>query len=168
MPAFNNLDWDRIDVTAIVAHSGLAIIPERRHSACREWLVHQGYQIDTFDCRPGLAVAIPELGRRLRWEKRFGYALTPDSRNLDALRDGFTFDCSEGGRVFEIVQADLAWEEDRRWFCGLLSIAQEQCRYRLALGQRFFTLLVVTELSPLFGAPIEQAQIPGPCTSSFR
>jgi hypothetical protein len=109
-----------------------------------------------------LAEAIPELGRTLGWEEQFGYALGPDSRNLDALRDGFAFDIPEGGgRVFEIVRADLAWREDSRWLLGLLSIAQEQSRWQLALGRRFFALLVIPEESPLVGTVIEEISVPG-------
>ncbi len=160
--AFTDLDWQRIDVTAIVTDGGLATIDERRHEACRQWLLRQGYGIDTLDCRPGLAVAIPALGRLLGWEEQFGYALRPDSRNLDALRDGFEFSIPQGGgRVFEIIRPDRAWREDRRWLCGLLSIAQEHSRQQLALGRRFFTLLVVPEDSPLIGAAIEEVTVPG-------
>jgi hypothetical protein len=159
---FADLDRRRIDVTAIVTFGGLAAIDERRHPACRGWLARHGYQIDTFDCRPGLSAAIPELGRLLGWEQQFGYALGPDSRNLDALRDGFEFAIPEGGgRVFEIIRPDLAWEEDRQWLCGLLSIAQEQSRQQLALGRRFFALLVVPEGTPFVGAVVEEVRVPG-------
>lgn len=162
MAAFTELDWKRIDVKAIVGSSGLATIDERRHEACRDWLKRQGYAFDTFDCRPGLSVAIPALGRLLRWEEQFGYTLDSDRCSLDAVRDGFMFDIPEGGgRVFEIVRADLAWQEDARWLLGLLSIAQEQSRWQLAVGRRFFALLVVPEDSPLIGAVIEQTRVPG-------
>lgn len=163
MAAFTDLDWRRIDVQAIVTHGGLATIDEGRRTACREWLLRHRYEIDTFDCRPGLSAAVPELGRMLCWEEQFGYALGPDSRNLDALRDGFEFDIPEGGgRVFEILRPDLAWEEDARWLCGLLAIAQEHCPQQLALGRRFFALLVVRdEASPLLGAVIEEWRVPG-------
>ncbi len=115
MAAFIDIDWRRIDVCAIVASGGLATVEDRRHPACRKWLLRNGYQIDTFDCRPGLAVAIPELGRTLCWEQQFGYSLRSDNRNLDALRDGFEFDALEGGgRVFEIIGADRAAQEDSR------------------------------------------------------
>lgn len=163
MSAFADLDWRRIDVCAIVSFGGLAMIEERRHLACREWLLRHGYEITTFDCRTGLAVAIPALGRLLGWQQHFGYSLGPDSRNLDALRDGFNFDIPErGGRVFEIIRADLAWQEDSRWLCGLLSIAQEQSRRQLALGRRFFALLVVPGQTPLIGAVVQEVSIPGP------
>jgi hypothetical protein len=167
--AFVNLDWSRIDVTAIVTFGGIATIEEARHQPCLRWLHRHGYTVDTLDCRPGLATAIPQLGRQLNWEQQFGYALDSDSRNLNALRDGFHFDIPEGeGRVFEIVRADLAWQEDPGWLCGLLSIAQEHSRRHLALGARFFALLVVPERSPLLGAVFEQFMVPGPFWSPCR
>jgi hypothetical protein len=169
LSAFAALDWRRIDVTAIVTFSGVGTIDERRHMACREWLLGHGYAIDTLDCRLGLAVAIPELGRRLCWEQQFGYALGPESRNLDALRDGFHFTIPEGGgQVLEILGAEPGWREDPRWFCGLLSIAQEQSRRQLALGRRFFVLLVIPERSPLIGEVVGQMTVPGPFWSPCR
>lgn len=162
MGAFADLDWRRIDVTAIVTFGGLASIDERRHTTCRDWLARHGYEFATFDCRPGLAVAIPELGRLLGWEQQFKYALGPGNRNLDALRDGFEFAIPDGGRqVFEVIRPDLAWHEDRRWLCGLLAIAQQQCRQQLALGRRFFTLLVTPADSPFIGAVVEESRVPG-------
>lgn len=168
--AFTDLNWGRLDTWAIVASRGLATIEEDRHLACREWLLRNGYRIDTFDCRPGLAVAIPELGRLLHWEQQFGYTLGPDNCNLNALRDGFEFNIPEGGgRVFEILQADLAWQEDPRWLCGLLAIAQEQSLRQLALGRRFFALLIVSdEQSPVIGTVVDQATVPGPFWSPCR
>jgi hypothetical protein len=160
--AFAEIDWRRIDVRAIVTHSGLATIDERRHQACRDWLLREGYEVDTFDCRPGLSVAVPELGQRLRWREQFGYSLDSENRNLNALRDGFDFPIPEGGRlVFEVIRPDLAWEEDQRWLCGLLAIAQEHGREQLAMGRRFFALLVVPEQSPFVGAVVEEVRAPG-------
>lgn len=161
MAAFAGLDWRRLDVTAVVTHGGLATIDEARHAACRAWLAREGYAVSTFDCRPGLAAAIPELGRLLRWEEQFGYALGPDRCNLDAVRDGFDFDIPDGGgHVFEVVRPDLAWTEDCGWLCGLLSIAQEHTRQQLALGRRFFTLLVVRADSRFVGAALDPVRVP--------
>ena|SRR5215510_9286816 len=118
---------------------------------------------------PRLRKAIPELGRMLRWEEQFGYSLEADSRNLDALRDGFEFEIpTGGGRVLEILGADLAWQEDSRWMLGMLSIAQEQSRRQLALGRRFFTLLILPEGSPLIGVEIEKTTVPFPFSSASR
>lgn len=161
MAAFETLDYLRIDVCAIVTHGGLATIEERRHGACRDWLIRNGYEVKTFDCRPGLSVAVPKLGRLLQWEQQFGYSLGPESRNLDALHDGFEFAIPAGGGVvFEVLRADIAWQEDARWLGGLLTIVQEQCRSQLARGRRFFALLVVPDNSRLIGVPFDQIQVP--------
>ena len=132
--AFAELDWSRFDVNAIVGSgAGIATIDERRHSACCDWLLRHGYTIDSLDCRLGLAEVVPAPRRILGWQTQFGYSLGPGDRNLDALRDGFEFDIPEGGgRVLEMVQADLAWQEDPKWFLGLLSIAQEHSLRQLA------------------------------------
>lgn len=162
MAAFAELDWRRVDVTAIVTYSGLATIDERRHPAYRDWLIREGYEISSLDCRPGLAVAVPELGRMLGWELQFGYALGSESRNLDALRDGFEFSIGEGkGRVLELIRPDLAWSEDPVWLRGLLAIIQEHCRQQLAIGGRFFSLLVVPEQSAFIGTLLEPERVPG-------
>lgn len=160
--AFADLDWRRIDVTSIVTFGGVNAIDVGQHQACRAWLASEGYQIITFDCRMGLAEAIPELGRLFAWEQQFGYNLTEQNANLDAVRDGFGYaPPGSGRRVFEILGADLAWDEDREWLAGLLSIAQEYSRKELALGRRFFALLVVPdEDSPLVDAVIEETRVP--------
>jgi len=161
--AFTELDWRRIDVWAIVACSGLITIEESRHLLCRQWLLKNHYEINSIDCSTGLNQAIPELGRLFRWEQQFGYSLEPHRRNLDALRDGFVFDIPQnGGRVLEIIRPDIAWQEDSRWLLGLLSIAQEYSLKELALGRRFFALLVVPEDSPLIGQTIEINKVPSP------
>src|SRR5262245_61135696 len=169
MAAFDELDWQRIDVWAIAEDDGLATIFEQSRPFYSDWLERNGYEIDSLDFRPGLGKAIPELGRMLRWEDQFGYSLEADSRNLDALRDGFEFEIPEGGgRVLEILGADLAWQEDSRWTLGMRSIAQEQTRWQLALGRRFFTLLVLPEGSPLIGVEIDKTTVPFPFSSLSR
>jgi len=167
LAAFDELDWRRIDVWAIAGSAGLATILEQARPFYRNWLECNGYAIDSLDCRQGLRKAVPELGRILRWEEQFGYSLGADSRNLDALRDGFEFEIPVGGgHVLEILGADLAWQEDSRWTLGMLSIAQEQSLRQLSLGRRFFTLLVLPERSPLIGAEIEKIIVPLPFSNA--
>jgi hypothetical protein len=169
MSTFTNLDWRRIDVMGIVTYSGLAAVDTQRHSKCHEWLIREGYEVKPLDCGQGLAHTIPELGKVLNWERQFGYALTSDQRNLDALRDGFTFPIPQhGGMVLELVRPDLAWQEDSRWLLGLLEIAQETTRRELAVGRRFLTLLVMPEKSPLIGQTITTMAVPGLYRSSAR
>jgi hypothetical protein len=163
LAAFSELDWRRIDVWAIVGFGGLAVLNEGHRLPCHTWLERNSYDIDTLDCRQGISEAVSQLGHMLKWKTQFGYALAPHSRNLDALRDGFDFDVSENrGRVFEILGAELAWQEDTRWLIGLLSIAQERSRWHLALGKRFFALLVLPEHSQLIGKIIDVTTIPSP------
>jgi hypothetical protein len=163
MAAFNELDWSRIDIHAIVGSRGIATIDERRRSKCLEWLGRNGYEVESLDCGRGVKHAVPELGRMLGWQQQFGYTLGPDNRNLDALRDGFEFEVSEeGGKVFELVRPDVTWQQDARWLLGLLAIAEEASRRKLAVGRRFFTLLVLPEKSPLMGQTIEAITVPMP------
>jgi hypothetical protein len=161
LAAFEELDWRRIDVTAIVGCSGLATIYESQQREYREWLRSQEYDIVSVDCRGGLGRVVPELGRLFNWESQFGYSLAPENCNLDALRDGFDFQIAPGGGVvFELVRADVAWREDSQWVLGLLAIAQEHSRAQLARGRRFFTLLVIPEGSAIEGATVQPITIP--------
>jgi hypothetical protein len=168
MAAFADLDWTRLDVWAIVSANGLATMEETRHSACRQWLDREAYEVDTLDCRAGLASAVPELGRMLRWEEQFGYSLGAEHRNLDALRDGFEFPPSPQGRVFEVLGAEIAWREDPQWLLGLAAIVQEHSLRQLALGHRFFGLFVIPEGSPLVGATVNENRISGPYWNPCR
>lgn len=161
MAPFTEIDLERIDYYGIVACRGIAPIDERRRLPCLDWLRRNGYEIESMDCSQGLAHAIPELGRMLRWEERFGYRLEPGNRNLDALSDGFNFPLAEyGAKVFELVRPDAAWREDSEWLLGLLTIAMEASLRELALGRSFFSLLVVPDKSPLIGQTISKMTIP--------
>lgn len=163
MPPFINLDWSNLDVPALVSSGGLVMVKESRHEACREWLLGHGYGIDTFDCRVGLDLAIPELGRLMRWEEHFGYTLAPGSRPLDSLRDGFyEFDISGGvGRVFEIIRADLGCQESDQWMGCLLADVQEKSNEEFARGRQFFGLLVIpSALESVL--PLPPMKKPGP------
>lgn len=161
MAAFTEIDLERIDFCGIVSCGGIASIDEPRRIPCLDWLRRNGYEIESVDCSRGLPHTIPELGRLLRWEQRFGYTLEPDNRNLDALCDGFQLPFAEqGSKVFELVRPDVAWREDPEWLIGLLSFAMEASRRELALGRRFFTLLVVPEDSPLIGQTIANMTVP--------
>jgi hypothetical protein len=64
--------------------------------------------------------------------------------------------------VFEFLGADTAWREDSRWLLGLLSIAAEHSREHLALGDRFFSLVIVPDDSPLIGVVVEEIRVPAP------
>ena len=91
MAAFETLEWRRLDVTAIVTFGGVATLDEPRREACRAWLERQGYQIHTLDGASGLARVLPTLKSDVSVEEQFGYALSLERRNLNALRDGFGY-----------------------------------------------------------------------------
>jgi hypothetical protein len=162
MAAFQELDWRRLDVLAIAAWRGVATVAEDQRGDCLAWLDQEGYAIESFNGAGGVEQLAADLGRRMHWQQRFGYTLT-GRRNLDALRDGFEFEIpAEGGLVFELVRPDIAWRDEPRWLLGLLVIAQEFSLHQLALGRRFFTLLVLPQDSPLIGQRIETTTIPSP------
>src|SRR5687767_6266720 len=163
MPPFNELDWRRLDITAIVQHCGLASAEEPRHAEVLDWLSANGYRVETVDCRGGLAQLLPQFNRLFHWEQNFGYELSPDRRNLNAVRDGFHFDVPpDGGVVLELVRPDVVWREDTYWLLKLLAIAQEHSLRQLALGRRFFTLLVLPPQCPLVGEVVEETRVPSP------
>lgn len=170
MPAFSQLDFTRFDVWAIAAMPGLTTIEQSSYEACRGWLCRHGYGVTTIDLGGGVGQAVVELGLRFRWEDQFGYKLTEDRRNLNALRDGFGFDFSDGeGHVLELLNPDVAYAEDPGWLLGLLAIGSEYSRWQLALGNRFFTVLVLEPDSKLTGVAYEEANVvPVPFHRSFE
>ncbi len=175
MAAFTDdqIDWSRIDVQAIVGHHGLAVIDIPRRTGCQEWLRQHGYRLDQLDCTVGIDSLVERVGQMFRWEEQFGYRLSSDSRNLDALRDGFDVDVPAScGVVLELLQPDLILREDSRWMLGLLAIASEHSRYHLACGRRFFTLLVLPDHSPMIGQKFDDIVVPcaywSPCDEVHR
>jgi hypothetical protein len=170
MAAFTEINWQRFDHYAIVENQGLATIEEGRQTAYREWLEARGYQIHSVDCSGGYATAAPEFGRLFRWEEQFGYALTAERCNLDALNDGFDFDVgTDGGVVLELVRPDRKWKSKnhREWLLGVFSIASRHSRFQLALGRRFFTVLIVPGKCRMLGAEIETLKVPWPGPGSW-
>jgi hypothetical protein len=170
MAAFQELHWHHIDAFAIAESGGLATIEEQRHTACRAWLARYNYSLDTLDCTRSLDEIAEDLQKLLQWETHFGYVPGPGLCGLDTLRDGFLrFEMPEGGRhVLELIRVDLAWERDPKWVLGMLSIAQEYSRWQLALGRRFFALLVVAEHSAMIGTPIQEIRVPSPFWTPYR
>lgn len=163
MAAFTDeqIDWNRLDVQAIVGHHGIAVIDLTRRAACLDWLRRQDYRVEQIDCTTGIVRALERLDVIFRWKEQFGYHLSDGSRNLDALRDGFDFDVpASGGLVLELFQPDVIYREDSRWLLGLLAIASEHSRYHLACGRRFFTLLVLPEGSNMIGQKFDDIAVP--------
>jgi hypothetical protein len=169
MAAFAELDWTRFDVWAAVAMEGVAVVNSAHREACLAWLQQHGYAVTSIDFALGVGPAVVALGEKLCWEEQFGYRLTTDSRNLDALRDGFDFDLKPGeGHALELLNGDVAHREDPRWLSGLLAIAHEHTVRQLALGARFFVSLVLDRDSPLIGATYETLSLPVPFWTAAR
>ncbi len=163
MPAFEQLDYTRFDVWAVVVAEGVVVVETARRDACHLWLGERKYTITSIDFGQGVDAAEIALGESLRWQEQFGYKLTGKNLNLDALRDGFDFDLKPGqGHVLELLNAEVAQQEDLRWLNGLLSISHEYSRNQLALGARFFTMLVLDPASPLIGTTYETLSVPAP------
>lgn len=162
--SFDREDWRAFDFWAIVAGEGLAVVDERERARCRRWLESHGYEVKTLDCDRGVDQLVLDLGRLFAWEAQFGYVLTGEHRNLNALRDGFDFDVpAVGGLVLELNRPDLAFRAEPEWVRGLLAIAQEASLRQLALGRRFFTVLVLPEGSPLVGETLGTRSVPWYC-----
>ncbi|HEV2294130.1 MAG TPA: hypothetical protein VGR35_09750 [Tepidisphaeraceae bacterium] len=142
---------------------GVAVVEAARRDACHMWLRQHDYALTSVDFARGVGPAVVALGEQLRWEDQFGYKLTPEKRNLDALREGFEFDLKPGqGQVLELLNADVAHREDPHWLAGLLAVAHEHSRWQLALGTRFFTMLLLDRGSPLIGVAYETLSVPVP------
>lgn len=158
--AFSELDWRRIDTSAIVFGRGLTTVVNRDHMAVTNWLALNGYQMIRLDFNEGISPVVSQLGCLLNWEPRFGYVLAGDSRNLAALRDGFDFKADSGGLVLELSAFDKAHLEDGRWALGFLSIISEHSLRQLALGHRLFAILWVDDDQAEFiGLPYEELAI---------
>jgi hypothetical protein len=163
MAAFAELDWTRFDVWAAVAMEGVAVVQPAHREACLTWLRQHDYGVTSIDFVLGVSPAVVALGEMFRWEEQFGYSLKPESRNLNALRDGFEFDLKPGqGHVLEMLNAEVAYREDPHWLSGLLAIAHEHSRWQLALGARFFVTLFLDRNCPLIGMRYETLSVPVP------
>jgi hypothetical protein len=169
MAAFAELDWTLFDVWAAVGLNGVAAVESKLRVDCLVWLRQHEYTVSSIDFSPGVGQAVKALGEMFRWEEQFGYKLTRESQNLNALRDGFEFDLKPGqGHVLELLNAEVAHNEDPHWLSGLLAIAHEHSRRHLALGARFFAMLVLDRGNPLIGAPFETLSVPVPFWTAAR
>jgi hypothetical protein len=163
MAAFSELDWTRFDVWAIVAMDGVVVVKPDHREASHAWLQHQNYALYSIDFGQGIRQGVVALGELFQWEKQFGYSLKPDNCNLNALRDGFGFGLNpDKGQVLEFLGAETAYKEDPYWFEGLLAVAHEYTRNELAIGNRFFTSLILDTGSPLVGVRYQQLSVPIP------
>lgn len=157
----DDLEWARPDVDAIVQRHGLTSITTAKHDELRAWLEQHGYEVIGVDCTNGFTALLDHFNDLFSWEVQFGYRLSDGRANLDALRDGFDLQVpTGGGMVLELANLDAVYRTHPQWTLGMLSIASEHSRYHLAMGLRFFTLLVLEEQSPLVGAAVDQITVP--------
>jgi hypothetical protein len=167
--AFPDLEWGQLDVDGIVSASGIAVVRPSHRQRCARLFAYEEYGTFAIDCALGKQSVLEQLGRHLKWQEQFGYQLEDGEGNLDALRDGFEFAIPESGRfVLELLEPEMLWRENERWFDGLLAIASEHSRRQLALGRRFFTVLFAEESSPLIGRVVDNVSIPFPWTPPKR
>lgn len=163
MPVFGQIEWSRFDFRAIVHSSGVTSIDGHGRDKCIEWLGSHGYVVSSLDCSAGFRPFLRDYSDLMQWETKFGYSLTPADCNLDAVRDGFDFDASKGsGHVLELVRPDIIWRKNRKWVSTFLEIASSHSRLHLALGQRFFTVLVFPETRYMTGQTYESLLVPPP------
>jgi hypothetical protein len=141
--AFVELDWRRLDVWAIVAARGVCLLDEAQTVEALAWLQGESYEVLTLDFAQGLSPVVKQLGELFRWEEQFGYALSPQSRNLDTLADGFEVPFTETGRsAMVLLHFERARVEEAQWAAGFLELVSENSLRELALGRRFFALRV--------------------------
>jgi hypothetical protein len=158
------IDWRRIDVTAIITFAGVATVRVEALESCRDWLRSEQYHVVRLDLAAQISSVCAQLDSLFSWQEQFGYALSDHSErlpNLDALRDGFDVQISSGvGCVLELDGVDARWAQHPEWTAGLLAIVSEHSRFHLSLGRRFFALLPLPEGSSVVGAAFEQLAIP--------
>lgn len=156
---FLEIDYTRFDYWAIVTCRGVVTVEAAASERCREWLLSNQYEVTTFDFRSGISPVVASLGEMLRWEEQFGYSLSPESRHLDALRDGY-FDypvADEGGAVTIFEGFEQAWKEDEGWARGLLCIGSEYSLIQLSVGKRYFVIVEVGDReSSLIGKEFDE------------
>ena len=159
--AENERSWRRIDY-ATIAGDGVAAVELSHAEACRGWLARHGYRRVLLDCSVDRAGVCAQLSALFDWPTQFGYVF--EGHSLDALRDGFHFEIGdETGVVLELERAELLWAREPTFTAGLLAIASEHTRVKLAEGGRFFTIATVALVeggSPMLGAAFDARRVP--------
>jgi hypothetical protein len=159
---FPEEDYTRFDYWAIVSGRGVIAVELALFEQCHGWLLANQYEVVTFDFCSGISPVVEGLGKFLRWEQQFGYKLSPESRNLNSLRDGYLdyVVSDERGAVTIFKEIERAWTEDEGWTRGLLSMASELSLTQLSLGKRYFTMIGVNDRnSPIIGKVFDECTI---------
>ncbi len=163
MGAFEELNWKNRDVDAIVNGGGIATVKMQDFDDYHEWLLNRGYGVSVIDCCVPFVEVLSSIYILFRWQEQFGYTPERGYVNLNALWDGFDFDIPRGeGHVLELVGIDQLWKSNPQWVVALLEMAHDYSRIQMALGSRFFALLVVEEISDMIGATVTELKIPSP------
>jgi hypothetical protein len=156
-----DIDYTRLDVSAILEMRGIAAVDALRERACQRWLVERGYDVTLVDFARPFDVVLAELGSVFDWQGQFGYPMEDGKGNLNALADGFSFPISlERGRVLVVQNPEKLASLHPSWFDGFLEIASNHSLFHLACGSRFFLLLVLARESSLPGRAYASSTIP--------
>lgn len=107
MFAPDDIDYTRIDVSALLQSRGIAVIEELRQAPCKRWLARHDYDLAFVDFAPPFKVILAQLGAMFDWVDQFGYSFEEGEGNLDALADGFSFPISaQRGHVLIVSNPD--------------------------------------------------------------
>jgi len=161
MAVSSQLNWHDPDIWGIVVGRGVASVEPETSGRLEGWLKDNGYVLHTLNFAGGISPVVSGLGRYFRWQEQFGYSLDAESRNLSALADGFEIELPK--LVLKLSNFDRAWSEDSAWCRGFLSIVSEHSLRQLAIGGRFFGLLLVSSAeSALIGETFDDLSVPFP------
>lgn len=157
----DDIDYTRLDVSALLERRGIAAVDELRQKPCQRWLVEHGYEIVLVNFARSFEDVLVELGSIFDWQGQFGYPMEEGKGNLNALADGFSFPISaERGRVLVVQSPETLASSHPDWFDGFLEIASDHSLFHLACGSRFFVLLVLSRESSLPGHTYANCAIP--------
>jgi hypothetical protein len=161
MFAPDDIDYSRLDVTAMLQMRGIAVVDDLRQAPCQRWLAQHGYDLSSVDFGRPFAEILAQLGSLFNWMEQFGYSFDNGEGNLNALADGFSFPFSQQrGRVLVVNSPNALATSHPGWFDAFLEIASDHSLLHLACGSRFFVLLVVPRESNLVGRVYCQSKIP--------
>ena len=157
-----DINYTRLDVSALLQTRGVATVDVLRDKTCRRWLAERGYDVTLVDFGRSFELVLAELGSIFDWQGQFGYPMAEGNGNLDALADGFAFPMSrDRGRVLVVHNPEALASSHPSWFEGFLEIASDHSLLHLACGSRFFLLLVLARESSLPGRVYGTCTIPG-------
>jgi hypothetical protein len=157
----DDIDYSRMDVSAMLETRGVAAVDVLREKTCRHWLVERGYDIKVVDFGCPFEAILAELGAIFDWQSQFGYPIEEGSGNLNALADGFSFPISaQRGSVLVVQNPEALASSRPDWFNVFLEIASDHSLLHLACGSKFFLLLVLARESSLPGRTYGTRTIP--------